>query len=229
MKNTLFLFLLSVLSLGACRMLRNSDFHAAPPLPQRLPNLGLLVHERSFLEAFDMELQREWVVSPGPYGPDPWYEYETTDQALEDVFHLMQNELADNLNQGDGAKYGHARFKLLQYDRRNPGWGWIIPSIGTLWTANLLGMPYSNLRSDLELQMEITDATGKVLLRYVAPGTGKAKIALYYGYPQSQAIRKANLLALKDAMAHIREKMAADVPMLTESLLAAGTVKKLNK
>ncbi len=229
MKNILTLLLLSALSLGACRSIRSGDFHAKNALPERLPRLGLLVHERSFLEAFDHELGSEWVVSPRPYGPEPWFAYETTDQALEDVFHLLGNELNDNLNQPEGVRYGHARYKLLHYDRRNPGWGWLIPSVGTLWTANLLGMPYANLRSELELQLEITDAEGKVLLRYVAPGVGKAKIALYYGYPQSQAIRKANLLALKDAMQHIKQKMAADVPMLTERLLAAGAIKKIEK
>lgn len=229
MKNTIILLLLSALALGACRTLHVADFHSQTSLPERLPRLGLLVHERSFLEAFDIQLSREWVVSPGPYGPEPWFEYETTDQALEDVFHLFDNEVNENLNSPNGAKYGHARFKLLHYERRNPGWGWLIPSIGTLWTANLLGMPYSTIRADVELQLEITNAEGKSLVRYVAPGSGKAQIACYYGYAQSQAIRKANLLALKNAMKKIKETMSADVPSLRESLLATGAIQKTGK
>jgi hypothetical protein len=229
MKNKLILLSLFAMLLGACRTLHVGDFHNSNAMPERLPKLGLLVHERSFLEAFDIELVRDWAVSSGPYGPEPWFAYETTDQALEDVFHLFDNELGDNINQGAGPRYGHARFKLLHYNRRNPGWGWIIPSVGTLWTANLLGMPMSNIQSDVELQLEITDADGKMLVGYSAPGTGKAKVAMYYGYTSSQAVRKANLLALKDAMIHIKQKLAADVPMLTERLMAAGEVKRTSK
>lgn len=229
MKNYLILLLLSALSLGACRSLHVGDFHSNIAIPERLPQLGLLVHERSFLQAFDLELVRDLEFSANPYGPEPWFAYETTDRALDDVFHLLDNELKDNMNQQDGPRYGHARFKLLNYERRNPGWGWIIPSIATLWTANLLGMPASNISSEIELQMEIVNAEGHVLAGYTAPGKGKAKIALYYGYPQALAIRKANLIALKDAMHQIKQKMEADLPMLKEKLLAAGEIKKLGK
>jgi hypothetical protein len=229
MKNKLTLLLLPALLMSACRTLHVGDFHSNTAVPERLPRLGLLVHERSFLEAFDMELAREMGWIGGPYGPETWFEYATTDQALEDVFRLFDNEINDNVSTTSGAAYGHARFKLIQYERRNTGWGWLIPSIGTMWAANVVGMPYSRLRSELELQLEITDANKKVLIRYTAPGVGKATQAMYYGYTKAAAIRKANLLALQDAMLHIKQKMTADVPMLTDELIAAGELKKTSK
>ncbi len=229
MKKQILPFLLLALSLGACRSLHVRDFHSDQSLPTRLPSLGLLVHERSFMEAFDLALMREVVINNavgGPYSPTPWADYEVTEQALKDVFNMLGNELDENLNQSSNPKYGHARFKLLDYKRRNTGWGWTVASFSTFFIPNLAGMPVARGRAELELQLEIVDADGKVLVRYVAPGQGKACIALYHGYNSATATRKANLLALQNALANIKKKLEADVPSLASQLEAAGTLRK---
>ena len=231
MKQYLFSFLLLALSLGACRSLHVRDFHTQKALPTRLPSLGLLVHERSFLQAFDVAFDREVMIANvvgGPYQPAPWVAYSVTDRALEDAFQVLGNELDDNLNQTIQPKYGHARFKLMDYQRRNSGWGWSIASAGTLFIPNLFGMPVKTYRANLELQMEIMDANGKMLVRYIAPGTGKAQVAAYHGYDGATATRKANLLALQNAMSKIKAKMEADVPNLASQLEAAGTLPQTN-
>lgn len=229
MKKHSLLFLLIALSLGACRSLRVRDFHSNQSLPTRLPNLGLLVHERSFLEAFDLALIRDVVRTTaisGPYAAAPWVAYDVTDQALQDAFNVLGNELNDNLNQASAAQFGHARFKLLFYKRRNSGWGWTVASVSTLFVPNLFGMPVRTHRAELELQMEIVDANGNMLIRYTAPGEGKAMVAAYHGYDSSTATRKANLLALQSAMSKIKKKLESDVPSLTSQLEAAGTLRK---
>ena len=231
MKKYTFPFLLVALSLGACQSLRVRDFHSNQSLPTRLPNLGLLVHERSFLEAFDYALIREVVRTnavSGPYAPAPWVAYDVTDQALQDAFHVLGNELKDNLSQASDPKFGHARFKLLYYRRQNSGWGWTVASVSTLFVPNLFGMPVRTHRAELELQMEIVDANGKMLVQYSAPGVGKAMVAAYHGYDSSTATRKANLLALQSAMSKIKKKLESDVPALTSQLEVAGTLRKLD-
>ena len=222
-------FLLLALSLAACRSLRSHDFHTNQSLPTRLPHLGLLVHERSFLEAFDYEFAHDVAslnATSGPYYPDPWIAYQVTDQALQDAFNLLGNEINENLSQTSSPRYGHARFKLLFYQCRNSGWGWTMTSFATLFVPNLVGMPVGMFKSEIELQMEIVDAEGKVLVRYTAPGMGKAPMAAYYGYDNATATRKANLLALKDAMSKIKIKLEPDVPSLASQLEAAGTLHK---
>jgi hypothetical protein len=229
MKKSFLLLLLAGLSLNACRTLRVRDFRTDQSLSTRLPRLGLLVHERSFLAAFDGALDREIIIANaigGPYQPNPWAAYAVTDQALEDVFRLLNNELDENLNQATGPEHGHARFKLLFYKRRNSGWGWSVLSGGTLFIPNLFGMPVRTYRSEMELQMEITDANGKVLVSYAAPGVGKAQVAAYHGYDGPTATRKANLLALQDAVSKIKLKMEADAPSLIEELTAAGALRQ---
>lgn len=216
---------------GACRSLHVSDYHTAQPIPERLPNLELLVHERSFEDAFYAALDRDVMLLSMPYDPyfpSPWEVYGTTDGALRDVFHVLDNELADNINARDNLRYGHARFKLLSYQRRNSGWGWLIPMALTAGVVNLFGVPCSVHRIDLELQMEITDANGAVIGRYVAPGAGKAQIALYHGYDSITAIRKANLLAVQNALSKIKTSLGPDVASLTEQLRAAGTIRPLD-
>lgn len=224
MKQFLLLSALAALTLGACRSLKVNDFHTNQAIPVRLPKLGLLVHERSFIEAFSKEYYREFV---GDY--DPWEAYSKTDGALSDLFQALDNELLDNINESQGDRYGHARFKLVSYQRRNSGWGWTIPSFATMFTANLAGMPCGVYRIDLELQMEITDANGKILGQYKAPGTGKAKIAFYHGYDNLSALRKGNLVAMQDAFAKIKTTMAADLPAIAEQLKAAGTIHPLDR
>ncbi|MDX1910158.1 MAG: hypothetical protein SFV22_01665 [Saprospiraceae bacterium] len=226
----LFLFpLLLCLLAGACRSLRVGDFHSSQGLGAKLPGLGLLVHERSFLEAFDAALFRDVVINStmsGPGMPAPWVAYDVTDQALKDVFHALDNELSDHFNLSSQPRYGHARFKLLYYKRRNSGWGWTVASVSTLFVPNLFGMPVRTHRAEIELQMEIVDAQGNILKRYTAPGTGKARVAAYHGYDTSTATRKANLVALQNAMAGIKKKMEPDVPMIGAQLESAGTIKK---
>lgn len=229
MKKHSFLLLLAALSLGACRSLHVRDFHTDQTLPARLPHLSLLVHERSFLEAFDLALGREVFINSavgGPYAPDPWMAYEVTDQALKDAFQVLGNELDENLAQSANPSFGHARFKLLFYKRRNAGWGWSVASAATLFLPNLAGMPVKTYRAELDLQMEIVDAQDKVLARYTAPGTGKAMVAAYHGYDGTTATRKANLLALQDAMSNIKKKIEPEVPTLASQLEAAGALQK---
>ncbi len=213
MQKTIFLFLCCTLVLSQCRSLRSADFHTSPALPTRLPPLRLLIHQTSFGQAFDAALYRQ-----GPGATDPWQAYSVTAGAMQDVTHLLQNELADNVMQVGKNQAGQARFKLLFYERRNTGWGYAIPSILTLSAANILGMPYGTIRCELELQLEIADAKGKPIVTYSAPGTGRAKIAMYYGYVGADAIRKANLEALKTALKAIEIKLQEDVPTLSAQL-----------
>lgn len=213
MQKTFFLLLCSVLLLSQCRTLRPADFRTSPPMTERLPPLRLLIHQTSFAQAFDAALFRQ-----GPGATDPWQAYSVTAGAMQDVTHLLQNELADNVMEVGKNQAGQARFKLLFYDRRNSGWGYAIPSILTLMTANVLGMPYATIRCDLELQLEIADAKGKPIVTYTAPGTAKAKVAMYYGYIGADAVRKANLEALKSALKAIEIKLQEDVPTLSAQL-----------
>lgn len=218
MKNTIVVLLVAAMAISACRTLQPSDFHSKKQMENRLPPLGMLVHERSFLSAFDEEYLKYLHFDEET---NPWFGIEVTDRALDDVFQLMQNELDDNISATGGKTLGYARFKLLNYRRPWRGIGWVIPSTATLFVANYFGMPFAMTRAELDLQVEITDRKGNVLVKYTAPGSGKTPQALYYGYTAADAIRRANLNALKDAMSQIKVLLSEDAPMLTEKLLAA--------
>ena len=211
-----------------CRTLHVRDFHAAQPVTEPLPRMGLLVHQESFAAAFDREtFSKGWngnVAIPGMASPGDYFAL--SDLPLEDVYAALGNEVNENITENKGDRFGHIRFRLVNYDRRAPGWGYKIPSVLTLNLLNIAGMPYTRVSAELELQVEVADANKKVLARYRAPGVGKAYVAMYYGYRPGDAWRKANLLALQDAMVKIRPQMTADLPQLKEQLVEAGPLKK---
>jgi len=228
MKRIYLLLAVATLFFVQCRTLKVQDFHATQRVAQPFPRMGLLVHQESFAAAFDRETFFKGfggnVSVPG--GGSPGAYMALSDLPLEDVFAVLGNEVNENLTENKGDRYGHIRFRLVNYQRRAPGWGYTIPSIATLNTLNVLGMPYTRLAAEVELQVEVADANKKVLARYRAPGTGKAYVAMYYGYRHIDAWRKANLLALQDAMSKIRPQMEADLAGLNEQLLAAGPLRK---
>ncbi|MBK6929859.1 MAG: hypothetical protein IPH12_02990 [Saprospirales bacterium] len=220
----IFVFFVCISLLAGCRFLRISDFHRQAPVSQPLPHLGLQVHVESFALLFGKELAERILVSnaidPGSYIPPPVGILAQVGQPVHDVFLLLGNELNENFVQATGDQRGKARFKLIYYNRFNSGWGYTIPSVLTFGVVNIFGLPAKVTRSEMELQMEIVDNAGNVLAHYRAPGAGKAKVAMYYGYSGFGAMRKANLLALQDAMQGIKQQMEADLPELHTQLTA---------
>jgi hypothetical protein len=228
MRRFFFLLTIAALCLPACQTLRISDFYEQNArIREPLPRLGFLVHQESFGTAFDRETFDKGlsgnVVSPF-YMPSPGELYVLSDLPLEDAFRALDGEVTHNLSEQQGPKYGHVRFKLINYERRAPGWGYTVGSVATAFVANVLGMPYNRYRAELELQVEIADANKNVLARYRAPGTGKAFVAMYYGYHATDAWRKANLDAMQDALNKIRPDIVKDTPKLRQQLMAAGPV-----
>ena len=234
MKPNFLVALCALLSLGACRTIQMRDFHQQHALKEPLPPLTLKVHAESFVAQFaaEMVLDGSAYSSYGgvPWIPDPMAAYTHIGAPMRDVFTVLGNELNNNTTQKAGEKYGQARFKLVYYQRTNPGWGWVIPSTLTFGVANVLGMPVSRIQADLELQMEILDANERVVAQYRAPGAGKATMAMYYGYSGMGVIRKSNLLALQEAMRSIRQQMEPDLARIGADLQNTGPVKpELNK
>lgn len=223
-----FVFAFATVLLAQCRSIRVDDFHQTARVATPLPRMGLLIHQESFAAAFDWEtMMKGWGGNVSMPRPVSNMEYMAlSDLPLEDVYAVLGNEVNDNLTENTGDRFGHIRFRLVNYNRRSPGWGYTIPSVMTLNLLNVLGMPYTRLQSELELQVEVADANKKILARYRAPGQGKSYVAMYYGYHRVDAWRKANLVALQDAMAKIRPQLEADLPKLQEQLSSAGPLPK---
>jgi hypothetical protein len=91
-------------------------------------------------------------------------------------------------------------------------------------------MPATKIQSEVMLRMEILDSSNNVVAQYSAPGSGKATVAMYHGYSGFGARRKANLLALQEAMRGIRQQMEPDLARITADLQDAAPAKApLNK
>jgi hypothetical protein len=121
-----------------------------------------------------------------------------------------------------GNAHGYARYKLMYYEVRQPGFGWEILSSLTCFVPNFFGMPFNRLRTDLELQLEIVDAQGNILSTYRSAQSALVWSAPYWGYWWPDAVRKACISALQLAMTDIKGQIALDRNTLETQLLAGG-------
>lgn len=143
----------------------------------------------------------------------------------EDPLALFQGEIERNITEtGDTSAYGYARLLVTQLKVRRTGRLLQVAQIVTLFTPMLLGVPLETYQTDLHTEVQILDAEGTVLGRYLADGHSKVRVAMYYGYSQSEAPRLSDVVALRAALAKIRPQLDTAAARLRPILLAGGPV-----
>ncbi|MFZ4477915.1 MAG: hypothetical protein ACOYPR_22155 [Saprospiraceae bacterium] len=224
MKKTI--LLLGIISLCIqCRMLGPADF-AVTPIPTKidLPRLEILTHQQSFGAMFGNALwgnqflmyDNSWSTFM-PVG----YQRSIAPRKILDAMGYLERETAA-ISRRTGNAHGYARYKLMYYEVRQPGFGWEILSSLTCFIPNFFGMPFNRLRTDLELQLEIVDAQGNILSTYRSAQSALVWSAPYWGYWWPDAVRKACISALQLAMTDIKGQIALDRNTLETQLLAGG-------
>jgi hypothetical protein len=233
MHKTPFFLLLAAICLGGCRMIRPSDYTiGTPPVTPRLPKMDLLLHEPSFLSLLGnayaartnapLSGPGDWVgIGPGFGRRSAWM----VNQKLNDAAVLLEKDMDFSIAENTGPDYGRAKFRLILYDLREPGWGYWVPSALTGFSINLLGLPVTRMQADMELEVEISDANNQTVGKYRGNGSGRAKVGYYNGYDYQTSIRKAHMEAFKAAMADIKAQLAADAARIIPALRATGPLR----
>lgn len=146
-----------------------------------------------------------------------------TVSSYQDGQELFSNEVEQNLTNPYGEKYGYI---ILITNTGNIKWGvgYTIISGATFFVTNLLGLPFSETKLEMEATIEILNSKKELIGRYRAVGKGKAVAALYYGYALTNTFRKAYADALKDAFSQIRPQIQADAERLSNELQKAGKI-----
>jgi hypothetical protein len=140
-----------------------------------------------------------------------------------DQFEIFDQEVDNNLCNSYGQKYGYIVLRTY-YSKFGIGIGYSVVSGITLFIPNLLGMPMARPKFELQATVEILNSRKELIGKYRAAGKGKSITALYYGYGQSDSIRKARIDALNNALSEIRKQIQTDAPRLSEELKKAGTI-----
>ncbi len=194
------ILLISGLISGSCRSAK-VPLAATPsaPLQKRLPAVELST-------------------DPGPLAASDGF---LPDEPLRLLRSEMQNNVADPT---DSATYGYARLVVTHARAHRLQRGFQAVQMVLLLTPTLLGMPLETYQTDVTAELQVSDAQGRLLGTYAGTGTGRAQVAMYYGYAQNTAPRLADVLALRGALARIRPQLDTAAARLRPLLLARGPV-----
>lgn len=152
------------------------------------------------------------------------------DKRIQHAVVIFDRELSDNICEPEGKKYGYAVCRIAN-QKSSIGWGWLIPSVLTVFTINLFGFPLYSETTGLDVEVEILDAQNNRVAKYSALAENTKHIALFWGYwgefiPQKDAdndlTRTTNAYALRAAMENIKHQIARDAIKIRSKLIEVG-------
>lgn len=139
----------------------------------------------------------------------------------DDEMKMFNQDLEENLSDPFGVKYGYISYKSRLLDNKM-GLGYYFLSAFLLTIPNLLGMPFMNIKYEVESEIRIFDRDRKLLAKYSAIGKSKSIVAYYYGYGLRYAARKSYSEAVLSALNQIRPLIERESTLINEKLLEAG-------
>jgi hypothetical protein len=142
-----------------------------------------------------------------------------------DQYELFDEEVDNNLTNPYGEKYGYIVLRTY-FTKYRLGLGYAVASGAMLMIPDLIGFPMGRPNFEILATVEILNARKELIGKYKAAGEGKSVIALYYGYTQNSALRKAQSDALKAALADIRKQIQDDAGRLSMELQNAGPIQQ---
>jgi hypothetical protein len=143
----------------------------------------------------------------------------------EDFMPLFKNEIQHNITEPtDTVTFGYAHLQLMQAQVKRTGRALQVVQMATLLLPSILGIPLGTYQTNLVAEVQITDAQGEVLGRYVGKGHARVRVAMYYGYSQQDAPLLSDALALREALAQIRPQIDSAATRLRPLLLRVGPV-----
>lgn len=148
----------------------------------------------------------------------------TTVITNDDELKLFTEEVEENLIDPYGDKYGYIAYKSTILERKEGMAGAVLSGI-FMGLPIVLGIPFSNVKYTVDIELRILDKNNKLLAKYSATGRSNVKIAMYHGYSTRDAFRKSYSDALTNAFDQIRPKIKADVDRVNDKLKEAGKLR----
>lgn len=140
----------------------------------------------------------------------------SSDQRINDLLKLFVTEMEFSVYGNDSAYQGMALMEIMYFaESRDPFFSIISPI--TAFIPNLLGMPFGNVMTDIEVSITIKDFNNNKLKTYIGKGYANTYIGLYWSYG-GDAKRKSAMVAFKEAMQEIKIKAITDTDWLKGQL-----------
>jgi hypothetical protein len=140
----------------------------------------------------------------------------------EELLQLFQNEVYRNVAEPTSMhSCGTASLHVTEATVKRTGRALQMMQLATMLTPCLLGVPLETYQTTLTARVQIRDVQGRVLGEYEGRGQARARVALYYGFAQHLAAGVSSSLALRLALAQIRQQLDSEAPCLTPLLVAA--------
>ena len=143
----------------------------------------------------------------------------------DDRLRLFQNEIYRNVTEPTSmTSMGSALLQVTEAEVTRKGRLLQVIQLFTMLTPSLVGLPLETYQTTLTARVQIRNLRGKVLGEYEGHGQAKVQVAMYYGYSQGHAPGLSDALALRMALAQIRQQLDTAATRLRPLLLAAGPV-----
>ena len=139
------------------------------------------------------------------------------DKRVHDAITIFERDVTENITNPFGEKKGSITCRIVAGDQSMKD-NWVWGTAFTLFTLNLLGIPYYSSVTDIDVEVEIYSKNNDLIGKYTATGHSKVWVALYWGYNESSASRKSAYTALKMALNEMKLKIQDDNDRLTLEL-----------
>lgn len=211
--------------LSSCKTIAFSDLSAGKRLESNLPALTPIVDFASLESAYTAGTSQSVGVGNSfkVFGS-----YMTTvgltsthykDKRVMDAINIFDNEVKESITDPFGENKGFIALKVSGSEIKYGGAGWIILHTMNFFVFTpILGVPFGSKKTKLEVVVEIFDKEKNLISRYKAVGSGKATMALYYGFPPNEVDRMSNIRALKDAFQKVKDEISSDSEKIIKKL-----------
>ncbi len=218
-----FFIVVCVCVLSACKSVVFSDLNVQMPNANLLPPLNAKVDTASVRDSFDVKYSGSAVTSyyntSDKWGSsvDSISMIRKRDRSARDMVTLFTRNIA-NISQQYGERKGTIDLRVTNSSIYNSGWYFTVPSLLSLHTLNILGMPYQYKNTDLEIEVSIYDKKGNLVWQTTVVGHGEETVAVYYGYSEDDAQALSTVKAMKNALQQVNMNIANDFQAIQKAL-----------
>ncbi|MBN2214033.1 MAG: hypothetical protein JW723_07305 [Bacteroidales bacterium] len=140
-------------------------------------------------------------------------------------YEFMIQDFADNYiqpaNTEQNQPIGEIEFRIIyaQQIAKDPALvAWVLPSLLSLCTLNMLGYPLVSQKSQANIQVNIFNKNKELVEGYLINSSARSHVALYWGYSMRNSIKASEFKALQKAFEQLAVFMNEDIPGINEKL-----------